>query len=51
MIKEYQSFMKNGVWEIILRPKRKSVLNSKWIYKIKHAADDNIDKYNKICVS
>lgn len=37
--------MKNGVWEIVLRPKDKPVVTSKWLYKIKHAGDGSIDKY------
>jgi hypothetical protein len=45
MIEEYQSIMKNDVWEIVSRPEGKSVMTSKWIYKIKHAADGNIEKY------
>jgi hypothetical protein len=39
MTKEHQSIMKNEVWEIVPRPKEKSMLNSKWVYKIKHVAD------------
>jgi hypothetical protein len=47
MNEEYQSIMKNGVWEIVPRPEDKSVVTSKWIYKIKHAACryESIDKY------
>src|SRR5713226_3737955 len=45
MIKEYQSVMKNDVWDVVPRPKGKSVVTSKWIYKIKHAADGSIEKY------
>jgi len=45
MQEEYQSIMKNGVWEIIPRPSDKLVVTSKWIYKIKHAIDGSIDKY------
>jgi hypothetical protein len=45
MMEEYQSIMKNDVWEVVPRPEGKSVVTSKWIYKIKHAADDSIDKY------
>ena len=45
MIEEYQSIMKNDVWEIVLRPEKKYVVTSKWIYKIKHAVDGNIEKY------
>jgi len=39
MNEEYQSIMKNGVWEIIPRLEDKSVVTSMWIYKIKHATD------------
>ena len=39
MTKEYQSIMKNDVWEIVLNPEGKSVVSSKWIYKIKHTTD------------
>ena len=43
MIEEYQSIMKNDVWEIVLRPKGKLVVSSEWIYKIKHAANGSIE--------
>ena len=42
MVKEYQSIMKNDVWDVVPRPEGKFVVTSKWIYKIKHAADGNI---------
>jgi hypothetical protein len=45
MTEEHQSIMKNEVWEIVPRPKEKSVVTSKWVYKIKHAADGSVDKY------
>jgi hypothetical protein len=45
MTKEHQSIMKNDVWEIVPRPKEKSVVTSKWVYKIKHATDESMDKY------
>ena len=37
--------MKNDVWEIVPKPEGKSVVSSKWIYKIKHVADGSIEKY------
>jgi hypothetical protein len=37
--------MKNDVWEVVPRPEGNSVVTSKWIYKIKHVADGNIEKY------
>jgi hypothetical protein len=45
MTEEHQSIMKNEVWEIIPRPKEKLLVTSKWVYKIKHAADGSVDKY------
>jgi hypothetical protein len=45
MMEEYQSIIKNDVWDIVPRPAKKSVVTSKWIYKIKHAPDGSIDKF------
>ena len=39
--------MKNDVWDIILRLEGKSVVTSKWIYKIKHAANGSVEKYKR----
>ena len=47
MAKEYKSIIKNDVWEIVPRPKDKSVVSSKWIYKTKHSADGSIEKYKE----
>ena len=44
MIEEYQSIMKNDVWDVVPRPEGKSVVTSKWICKIKHAADGSIER-------
>ena len=48
MIEEYQSIMKNGVWDVVPRLEGKSVVTSKWIYKIKHVVDGSIEKYKAI---
>ena len=45
MIEEYQLNMKNDVWDVVPKPKGKFVVTSKWIYKIKHAANGSIEKY------
>jgi hypothetical protein len=45
MTEEYQSIIKNDVWEIVPRPKKKDVVSSKWLYKIKHVADESIEKH------
>jgi hypothetical protein len=47
MMEEYQSIMKNDVWEVVLRPKEKSVVTSKWVYKIKYGVYGSIDKYKE----
>jgi hypothetical protein len=51
MMEEYQSIMNNDVWEVVLKPDGKSVVTSKWIYKIKHVVDGNIEKYKAIFVA
>ena len=51
MIEEYQLIMKNDVWDVVPRPNGKSVVTSKWIYKIKHAVDGSIEKYKAIFVA
>jgi hypothetical protein len=45
MIEEYESILKNDVWEVVPRPQGKSVVTSKWIYKKKHAADGSVEKF------
>ena len=45
MIEEYRSIMKNDVWDVVQRLEGKSVVTSKWIYKIKHVVDGSIEKY------
>ena len=45
MMEDYNSIMKNDVWEVVPRPDGKSVVTSKWLYKLKHATDGNIEKY------
>ena len=45
MHEEYESIMKNDVQEVVLRPEGKSVVTSKWLYKIKHGYDGSAEKY------
>jgi hypothetical protein len=45
MVEEYTSIMKNDVWDIVSRPEGKSVVSSRWLYKIKHVADGSIEKF------
>jgi hypothetical protein len=47
MTEEYQSIIKNNVWEIVLRTNSKDVVSSKWLFKIKHVVDGSIEKYKE----
>ena len=46
IIEEYDSIVRNSVWEVVPRPKKKSVVGSRWIYKVKQVADRSIEKHN-----
>ena len=37
--------MKNDVWEVVPRPEGRSVVGSRWIYKIKYIAYGSVEKY------
>lgn len=45
MAEEYESIMKNDVWDVVSRLKGESVVTSKWLFKIKHGVDGSIEKY------
>ena len=45
MVEEYDSIMRNEVWEVVPRPEGKSVVTSRWIYKVKYVVDGNIEKH------
>jgi hypothetical protein len=51
MTEEYHSIMNNDVRDIVPRPEGKSIVTSKWIYRIKHAADGSVEKYKARFVS
>ena len=45
MAEEYASIMKNDVWEVVPKLEGKSVVTSRWLYKIKYDVDGSIEKY------
>jgi hypothetical protein len=51
MTEEYQSIIKNDVWEVVPRPKNKDVVSSKWIYNIKQDTYESIQKHKEIFVA
>jgi hypothetical protein len=51
MLEEYRYIIKNNVWDIVSRPKDKSMVSSKWIYKIKHATNGSVKNFKEIFVA
>ena len=51
MVEEYDSIVRNSAWEIVPRPVDKSVVGSRWIYKVNQAADGSFEKYKAIFVA
>ena len=45
MVEEYDSIFKNSAWEIVPRLVNKSVVGSRWIYKVKQVVDGSVEKY------
>ena len=45
MNEEYDLIMKTDVWDVVPRPKDKSVVTSNWLFKIKHGADGSAEKF------
>ena len=37
--------MKNDVWDVVPRPKDKSIVTLKWLYKINHGAYGSVQKF------
>ena len=51
MVEEYESIVKNSVWEVVLRQANKFVVGSRWIFKVKHVEDESIENYKAICLA
>jgi len=45
MVDEYDSLFRNSVWEVVPRLAEKSLVCSRWIYKVKLATDKSIEKH------
>lgn len=45
MAEEYEVIIKNDFYDVVPRLKGKSAVSSKWLFKIKHGVDGNIEKY------
>ena len=51
MVEEYDSIVWNNVWDVVSRPENKSVVSSRWLYKVKQATDGIVEKYKARFVS
>ena len=45
MNEEYASLLENETWELTHLPPNRTVIDTRWIYKVKHTSDGNIDRY------
>ena len=45
MVEGYDSIVKNNAWEVVPRLVRKSVVGSRWIYKVKQAENGSVEKH------
>ena len=45
MVEEYDSIVRNSALEIVPRLVDKSVVGSRWIYKVKQVIDGSIENY------
>lgn len=44
MVEEYDSIIKNNAWEVVPRLEEKSVVGSRWIYKVMQAIDGSVEE-------
>jgi len=45
MVEEYDSIVRNNVWEVVLRLPDQSMVGSRCLYKVNHEADGSIEKH------
>jgi hypothetical protein len=46
-MQEYDSIMWNDAWEVVPRPEEKSIVTSRWLYKIKYVANGSFEKHKR----
>ena len=45
MQSEYGSIMNNNTWDLVDRPPKRKVIDTKWVYKTKYKSDHTLDKH------
>lgn len=48
---EYQSLIKNNTWQLINAPKGESIIDNKWVFKIKRRPDGSVERYKASLVA
>ena len=51
MVEEYDSIIRNSAWEFVPRLVGKSVVGSRWVYKVKQKAYGSVEKCKAIFVA
>ena len=51
MVEEYESIVKSCVWEVVPRLEDKSVVGSRWIFKVNHAMGKIVENCKGIFVA
>ena len=45
MVEEYDSIIRNSVWEVVPRPADKSMVSSIWFYKVNKTVYGSVEKH------
>ena len=51
MVEDYDSIVRNSVWDVVFETENKSVVSYRWIYKVKQAVDGNVEKHKAMFVA
>eukprot|EP00253_Pinus_taeda_P018996 PITA_18996 len=51
MVEEYDSIVRNSVWDVVPRLENNSIMSSSWLYKVKQATDGSVEKHKARFVS
>ena len=51
MVEEYNSIIRNIIWEVVARPEDKSMTGLIWIYKVRQATYESIKEHKAIFVA
>ena len=45
MVEEYDSIIRNSIWDVVPRPQDKSLVSSRWLYKVKKGTNGSVEKH------